>query len=144
MPKKLTQIRCQVVLELWKETETDFHFGLSGTVLEEKLTSCPAGSGWQVPEHCVLREMATWHSDIEMEETGCGGRAGVGRRGNMGGASGGAARGCIPVRHDPGTSYRDSGEIKFCISEYKNDAFQVSFGVKRNSRNAPHGLCYQN
>lgn len=61
-----------------------------------------------------------------MDETGGGGRAGMGRGGSMGGSGGGAARGCIRVRHCTGASYRDSGEIKFCISEYKNDAFQVS------------------
>ena len=82
--------------------------------------------------------MATWHSDIEMEETGCGGRAGMGRSGNVGGASGGATRGCIRVRHYTGASYRDSGEIKFCISEYKNDAFQVSFEVKLINENMYH------
>lgn len=71
--------------------------------------------------------MATWHSDIEMEETGCGGKGSLGRGGASGG---GAARGCIRVRHYTGASYRDSGEIKFCISEYKNDAFQVCVMVK--------------
>ncbi|KAG0717689.1 Kelch-like ECH-associated protein 1 [Chionoecetes opilio] len=76
--------------------------------------------------------MASWHSDIEMEETGCGGRAGVGRRGNTAGAAGGGAKGCIRVRHYTGTSYRDSGEIKFCISEYKNDAFQMMLLMKSN------------
>lgn len=71
-------------------------------------------------------KMASWHADIEMDETGGGGRAGMGRGGSVGGGGGGSSRGCIRVRHCTGASYRDSGEIKFCISEYKNDAFQVS------------------
>lgn len=64
--------------------------------------------------------MASWYPDIEMEETGGGSRCERGAGGNTGGA-----RGCIRVRPYTGASYRDSGEIKFCISEYKNDAFQV-------------------
>ncbi|KAG7171934.1 Kelch-like protein 17-like 1, partial [Homarus americanus] len=74
----------------------------------------------------VYDEMASWYPDIEMEETGVGGRG----RGN--GANGTNARGCIRPRHCNGASYRDSGEIKFCISEYKNDAFQMMLLMKSN------------
>ncbi|KAK4297612.1 hypothetical protein Pmani_029988 [Petrolisthes manimaculis] len=75
--------------------------------------------------------MASWYPDIEMEETG-GGRGGGGGNTGGGGGGGGGARGCIRVRQYTGTSYRDSGEIKFCISEYKNDAFQMMLLMKSN------------
>lgn len=67
-----------------------------------------------------LVEMASWYPDIEMEEMR--NAKGYGKERGAGPSSG--VRGCIRTRHYT-TSYRDTGEIKFCISEYKHDAFQV-------------------
>lgn len=65
--------------------------------------------------------MASWYPDIEMEEMRSDAK-GYGKERGAGPSSG--VRGCIRPRHYT-TSYRDTGEIKFCISEYKHDAFQV-------------------
>lgn len=73
-------------------------------------------------------KMASWCPDVEMEESG-GSRTDNGRGNGGSGTSGTGARGCIRTRHCIGASYRDSGEIKFCISEYKSDAFQVRTSI---------------
>ncbi|XP_068251018.1 kelch-like ECH-associated protein 1B [Palaemon carinicauda] len=76
--------------------------------------------------------MASWYPDIEMNDMDMGQASSSRARGSSKMSSGSGSRSCISPSPSSGASFKETGEIKFCISEYKSDAFQMMLLMKRN------------